>query len=209
MLLAAAISTARLTRSVSAFLAADRCGGRYLIATASAMAGTGVITLVYWYELHFEIGFTGVWWNSLTEPALIVIALSGWIVYRFRRTRAMTLAQFFEMRYSRGFRVFAGLVAYLSGMINFGIFPAVGARFFIALCGLPAHVGIAGLEVSTFALLIALLLGISLVFTFLGGQVAVMVTDFIQGVFANVVFVVVIIFLLAIFRWGYIAVLFK
>ena len=51
----------------------------------------------------------------------------------------MTLAQFFEMRYSRSFRVFAGLVAFLSGIINYGIFPGVAARFFIALCGFPAR----------------------------------------------------------------------
>ena len=81
---------------------------------AFAMAGTGVISLVYWFEIYYEAGFTAYWWSSLTEPALIVIALSGWIVYRFRQTRAMTLAQFFEMRYSRNFRVFAGLVAFLS-----------------------------------------------------------------------------------------------
>jgi SSS family solute:Na+ symporter len=205
VLLGAAFYTARFTRTVSAFLAAERCGGRYLIATANAMAGTGVISVVYWFELHYEVGFTGVWWSSMTEPALIVIALSGWIVYRFRQTRAMTMAQFFEMRYSRNFRVFAGLVAYLSGMINFGIFPAVGARFFIALCGLPAQVSVAGLEVSTFALLMALLLGTALLFTFLGGQIAVMVTDFLQGIFANVVFVVVIVFLLAVFKWDRIA----
>ncbi len=178
VLAVAAFYTTRFTKSVSAFLAANRCGRRYLITTANAMAGTGLITLVYWFELHYEVGFTGVWWSSMTEPALVVIALSGWVVYRFRQTRAMTLAQFFEMRYSRSFRVFAGLVAYLAGIINFGIFPAVGARFFMALCGLPSTVALGGLEVSTLALLMALLLGISLAFTFLGGQIAVMVTDF-------------------------------
>ena len=205
VLFAAALYTRRFARSVSGFLAAERCGGRYLIATASAMAGTGVISLVYWFELHYEVGFAGVWWSSLTEPALIVIALSGWIVYRFRQTRAMTLAQFFEMRYSRNFRVFAGLVACGAGIINFGIFPAVGARFFIALCGLPAQVSVGGLEISTFALLMAGLLSTALVFTFLGGQIAVMLTDFLQGAFANLVFVVVIVFLLVMFRWEHIA----
>ncbi len=113
----------------------------------------------------------------------------------------MTLAQFFEMRYSRNFRVFAGLVAYLSGIINFGIFPAVGARFFIALCGFPESFHLAGFECSTFVTLIIALLSTSLLFTFLGGQVAVMVTDFLQGVFANVVFAVVIIFMLLTFNW--------
>lgn len=201
VLLIGALSTRRHTRSVSAFLAANRCGGRYLISMANAMAGLGVISLVYWFEIYYEAGYTAYWWGAMTEPALIILALSGWVIYRFRQTRAMTLAQFFEMRYSRNFRVFAGLVAYVSGIINFGIFPAVGARFFIALCGLPPNFEVAGFECSTFVTLIIALLATSLLFTFLGGQVAVMVTDFLQGVFANVVFAAVMIFMLLTFNW--------
>ena len=201
VLTAGALYTRRYTRSVSGFLAAERCGGRYLISMAQAMAGLGVISLVFWFEMYYENGFTGYWWGTMVEPAQIALALSGWVVYRFRLTRAMTLAQFFEMRYSRNFRVFAGLVAYLAGIINFGIFPAVGARFFIALCGLPNTFDFAGLEISTYVALIAGLLAISLVFTFLGGHIAVMVTDFLQGAFANIVFAIVVFFLLYNIRW--------
>lgn len=205
-LFGAAFYTNRYAKSVSTFLAAGRCGGRYLIAMAFAAAGTGVISLVYWFEIYYEAGYTAYWWSSLTEPALIVIALSGWIVYRFRQTRALTLAQFFETRYSRNFRVFAGLVAFISGLVNFGIYPAVGARFFIALCGLPTSVHWFGLDIQTYILLMVGLLTISLIFTFQGGQVTVMVTDFIQGAFANIVFVLLIGYLLgSVFRWDQIA----
>jgi SSS family solute:Na+ symporter len=196
-----ALRTRKYTRSVSAFLAAERCGGRYLISMANAMAGLGVISLVYWFEIYYEAGYTAYWWGAMTEPALVILALSGWVIYRFRQTRAMTLAQFFEMRYSRNFRVFAGLVAYLSGIINFGIFPAVGARFFIALCGLPDSFAFLGANVSTFAALMAGLLSVSLLFTFLGGHIAVMVTDYLQGVFANIVFAIIIFYLLYTLRW--------
>jgi solute:Na+ symporter, SSS family len=68
VLLVAAAATIRYTRSVSAFLAAERCGRRYLIAMALAMAGTGVTTLVYWFQIYYEAGFSGYWWSSLTEP---------------------------------------------------------------------------------------------------------------------------------------------
>jgi SSS family solute:Na+ symporter len=201
VLLAAALHTRRYTRSVAAFLAAERAGGRYLISVAHAMAGLGVITLVWYFEQNHQVGYTSLWWGAMTEPALIVLALSGWVIYRFRQTRAMTLAQFFEMRYSRNFRVFAGLVAYFAGIVNFGIFPSVGARFFISLCSLPERLELLGTSVPTYPALMLALLATSLLFTFLGGLIAVMVTDFLQGVFANIVFVVIMLFLLWRFPW--------
>ncbi|MFH2001637.1 MAG: sodium:solute symporter, partial [Planctomycetota bacterium] len=201
VLLLAALHARKYARSVSAFLVAERCGGRYLISMANAIAGLGVISLVYWFEMYYEAGFTAYWWGAMTEPALVVLALSGWVVYRFRQTRAMTLAQFFEMRYSRNFRVFTGLVAYLAGIINFGIFPAVGARFFIALCGMPETFPLLGYQVSTYVALMISLLSLSLLFTFLGGLIAVMITDFIQGIFANLVFAVIIGYMLYTFSW--------
>ena len=198
----AAVGTRRYARSVSGFLAADRCAGRYLIAVSYGMAQLGVISLVWFWQQYYDVGFTSIWWGFMENPALIVIALSGWVVYRFRQTRALTMAQFFELRYSRRFRVFAGLVAFFSGIINYGIFPAVAARFFIALCGLPPSMLVAGIEVGTFPLLMGVLLSTALVFVFLGGQVAVIVTDFLQGAFGQLVFIAVMIFLLATYSWS-------
>jgi len=197
----AGLGTRRYSRSVAAFLAAERCGGRYLISVATGMAQLGVITLVWYFEQNYEVGYTSIWWPLLEGPAWIIMGLSGWVFYRYRQTRAMTLAQFFEMRYSRNFRVFAGLVAYLSGLINFGIFPSVSARFFIALCGLPERFHVGGLPLATFPVLMILLIGVSLFFTFIGGQIAVMVTDFLQGAFVNITFIVLILFLLMTFKW--------
>ena len=205
VLIVGAASTRRYTHSVSAFLAAERCGGRYLIAVADQMSQLGLISLVWYFEQNYQVGYTSIWWPLMEGPAMIIMALSGWVIYRFRQTRAMTLAQFFEMRYSRRFRVFAGLVAYVAGIINFAIFPSVGARFFMALCGLPECFALAGFEIATYPLLMVLLLSVSLAFLFMGGQIAVMVTDFLQGVFCNVAFIVIIVFLLTTFSWGQIS----
>ena len=196
-----ALSTRKYANSVSAFLAAERCGGRYLIAVADNISQLGVISLVWYFEQNYQVGYTSIWWPLMEGPAMIIMALSGWVIYRFRQTRAMTLAQFFEMRYSRNFRVFAGLVAYVAGIINFAIFPSVGARFFIALCGLPDSFSLAGIELTTYPILMVVLLAISLFFLFIGGQIAVMVTDFLQGIVCNIVFIVLIIFLLVTINW--------
>ena len=94
------------------------------------MAQVGVITLVWYFEQNYKVGYTSIWWALMEGPAWIVMALSGWVIVRFRQTRALTMAQFFEMRYSRRFRIFAGIVAFVAGIINFAIFPSIGARFF-------------------------------------------------------------------------------
>ena len=201
-LVLAALATNRYARTVSGFLAADRCAGRYLIAVSYGMAQLGVISLVWFWQQYYDVGFTSIWWGFMENPALIVIALSGWVVYRFRQTRALTMAQFFEIRYSKRFRIFAGLVAFVGGILNYGVFPSVAARFFIALCGLPPVVEVVGMEVGTFPLLMAVLLGTALFFVFIGGQVAVIVTDFVQGSFGQVVFLVVMIFLLVTYSWS-------
>lgn len=77
------------------------------------------------------------------RPLQLLAALSGWVGYRYRETRAMTLAQSFQKRYSPNFRVFAGVAEWVSDLIDFGIFSAVGARFILSQLdgGHVAHVG--------------------------------------------------------------------
>ena len=204
LLLVLLIATARMRRyadSVSGFLAANRCAGRYLVAVAFNMAQVGIITLVWFFQQYYDAGFTSIWWGLVENPLMIVIALTGWVAYRFRETRALTLAQFLETRYSRRFRVFCGIVAYVAGVLNYAIFPAVSARFFMWICGFPDEFALGPWLVPTFPALMALLLASALFFVFAGGQVAVMVTDCLQGIYCNIVFLVIIAFLLLSFGW--------
>lgn len=196
-----AIYTKRYMKSVASFLAADRCAGRYLLAISSAIASMGAISIVYEFEVYYKAGFCPKWWESMTLPVGLIIAITGWVAYRFRQTRALTIAQFLEMRYSRRFRILAGILGFTAGIINFGIFPAVGARFFIYFCGLPQTISVLGLNIPTFALIMIILLAIALFYTFLSGQIAVIVTDFIQGTFFNVVSIILLVYLLLQFTW--------
>lgn len=186
-------------QSVADFLAAGRTAGRYLVSIGQWIAGLGAITIIANFEMNYKAGFAMSWWGLSMAIVVLILTVSGWVIYRFRQTRALTMAQFFEIRYSRNFRVFAGIIAFASGIINFGIFPSVGARFFIYFCGFPETFPVLGLEVSTFAFLMVLLLTISLFFVFVGGQIAVIITDFIQGVFVNFVFIIIIIFVAKMF----------
>ena len=131
-----------LVKSVSDFLSAGRTAGRYVLSVSGGMAAIGAISIVNSLELGYVAGFTFSWWGFTSAFFLLLITVSGWVIYRFRSTRCLTLSQFFEKRYSRKFRIFTGMVAFIAGIINFGIFPAVGARFFIYFCGLPDAISV-------------------------------------------------------------------
>lgn len=200
-----AVYARRFTRSVADFLSANRCAKRYLLTVASGASGMGAISIVAMWEQFYQAGFTAQFWGQMLAPIGLLMALTGWIIYRYRETRALTLAQLMEMRYSRRFRVFSGTLCWLSGVLNYGIFPAVTARFFIYFLGLPVHVWKVpgtGLTLNlTLGLVMAVLLGSALLITITGGQVSVMVTDFIQGQISNLVFLALLGVMLWIFPW--------
>ena len=189
--------TKGLMRSVTDFLSAGRTAGRYLISVSQGAAGLGAISIVGFLEVGYITGFAVQWWGLSQGIILMVITTSGWVIYRFRQTRSLTLAQFFEKRYSRNFRIFAGVVAFICGIINFGIFPAVGAQFFISYCGFPDSL----LGIPTFPLMMIFLISIALYFVYTGGQIAVIVADFFQGVFLIVILFVITIFLYNKVEW--------
>jgi solute:Na+ symporter, SSS family len=191
-------------RSVADFLAAGRTAGRYLLSVSQGMAALGAITVVGYLEQNYVAGFALTWWGFSQAIVILVLTVSGFVIYRFRQTRSLTLPEFFERRYSRRFRIFTGVLAFAAGLINFGIFPAVGARFFINYIGLPDSFSIAGLHLGTFPFLMLLLLGTAIFFVFSGGQVAVIITDFVQGIFVNLVFLVIVAFLLTQVDWTHI-----
>ena len=201
---AVATYTQRYVRGVADFLSANRCAGRYLLTVSESMACLGAIALVAWYESGLQSGFTGIWWILFQSPIGILIAVSGWIIYRFRQTRCLTLAEFLERRYNRKFRIFCGFIIFFSGILNFGIFPAVGTHFFMNFCGFPSF-NVVVLDLFTidltYALVMAVLLIISVYFTLMGGQIAITITDYLQGIFASVFLAVVAFIMLMYVGW--------
>ncbi|MEX1118546.1 MAG: hypothetical protein WEB60_07100 [Terrimicrobiaceae bacterium] len=200
-----ALYTRRYTKSVADFLSANRCAGRYLLTIAGGMAGIGAISIVASWEQFYQAGFTAMFWGQMLAPIGLVMALTGWIIYRYRETRAMTLAQFLEMRYSRKFRLFSGILCWVSGILNYGIFPAVTGRFIIYFLGIPVHLWtVPGTAIElnlTLGVVMAVLLGSAIFITLNGGQIAVMVTDFIQGQLSNIAFLALMATMLVLFPW--------
>lgn len=188
-----AVWSGRQAKSVSGFLVSGRCAGRYLLTIAAGMVWIDAINIIAMFEAYYVGGFPVMGWGLMIQPPLAVImAVSGWAVYRYRETRAMTVPQYLEMRYSRGVRITAGIVAWVAGMINFGIFPAVSAHFVMCFCGLPDHFAMAGMMLPTFPLLMAGMMAVTLLFVFHGGHITVLVMDFCQGFFINIAAVLLV-----------------
>jgi SSS family solute:Na+ symporter len=196
------IWTQQYIKSAADFLAGSRCAGRYLL-TVSGTGMFGAIGVVAAWECTYQVGFGAGWWSGLAAPVALLVTMTGWVIYRFRQTRALTLAQFFEVRYSRGFRVYAGVLGCVSGIINYGVFPSIAARFFIYLCGIPEFpVTILGVTFSiTYPAVMLFLTIISLWITLGGGQVSIMVCDFVMGVLFMGVGVFLSIWCLKTFGW--------
>jgi len=189
--------TKGLMKSVTDFLSAGRTAGRYVLSVSSGVAGLGAISIVMFLEMGYVAGFSLSWWGLSQGIIILAITMSGWVIYRFRSTRCLTLAQFFEKRYSRNFRIFAGIVAFAAGIINFGIFPAVGAQFFINYCGLPESF----MGIPMYPLVMFVLLSIALYFVYTGGQIAVIIADFFQGIFVTIVLFIATMYLFFTIGW--------
>eukprot|EP00831_Metopus_contortus_P001986 TRINITY_DN10739_c0_g2_i1.p2 TRINITY_DN10739_c0_g2~~TRINITY_DN10739_c0_g2_i1.p2 ORF type:complete len:318 (+),score=51.78 TRINITY_DN10739_c0_g2_i1:984-1937(+) len=200
VLIGITIYTKRYVRGVADFLAANRLAGRYLLTVSSGFGGA--ISLVAVWEMVYNAGLPTQWWIMMSIPLGLFIALTGFVIYRFRQTRALTLAQFLEMRYSRKFRFFAGGLCWLSGIFNYGIFPAVTARFVIFFFGLPESFNLWGMNVSMFPIVMLVYLSIAVFIACAGGQISIMVTDFFQGIMIMVIFLIIMFFLLGKFNWS-------
>lgn len=188
-----AIYTKRYVKSVADFLAGGRCAGRYLLANARGESDSGLTNTMSKFEIILVSGFVLNFWEKVSVPVLLLVGISGFVVYRFRETRALTLAQFLEMRYSRSFRLYMGGLAFLSGVLNYGIFPAVSSKFFIYFLNLPETVTFAGWAVPTFTLIMAGYLLFTVANILLGGQVTMMVTDCIEGIFSHAAYIIIVI----------------
>lgn len=189
----------RYVNSVSGFLAAGRKAGRYLLAVADGTAGMGLISVCATFQMQYKTGFALSFWSNLATALSLVMLLTGFVTYRYRETRVLTMAELFEKRYSHGFRIYSGILAFISGLINYALFPAVGARFLMYYCNLPFSFAVCGIRFSTYGVIMAICLGVALYIVLTGGQLTTMVTDCCQGVFGYFAYTIIVIALLCIF----------
>ena len=199
----------RYMRSVADWLVAGRGVGRYLGIVADTGQATGIITVVAWMQSTYVAG-PGYWWYLiLTFPLGLILAVTGWAIYRLRETKVLTINELIERRYSRKLRIFSGFLCFASGAINMGIFPIVAGRFVVYFCGLPQSFDLLGMSMATVPAITAVLVFVAVLFCFLGGHVSVVITDFIQSSIMMLMYVAIGFLVYRVVTWDHVAAVYR
>ncbi len=198
-----AIYSKRYARSVADYLVAGRVAGRYIICVGDMMAAMSVIYIIQQTEQYYNAGFSLSFWNAIANPIWTFLALCGFVVYRWRETRCLSIGQFLELRYgSKFFRIFCAAIRTIAEMVTNAIGPAVATNFFIYFLGLPHKVMIFGINLPCYGIVVALCLILALIFILPGGRISLLITDAIQGMISYPIFVIIIGYVILFFSWG-------
>lgn len=197
-----AVYSRKYVRGVVDYLAAGRVAGRYVMATGDMVSALSVLTLVALVEQKYHVGYAVSFWDYLTIPVALVMGLTGYCVYRFRETRALSFGQFLELRYNRPLRVVAALVRTISEMLTNAIGPAISVNFFIYFLGLSHKISLWGVNLPTFALLVAGVLALAITILWPGGRISLLITDSFQAILSYPIFIVITGYILLKFSWS-------
>lgn len=199
MIMGLAFYTPRFIRGVSDFLSCGRLCGRYVLSLGDVASALSIIGLVAFIEQAYKTGFALGFWGGIMIPLSVVLSMTGFCVYRFRETRAMSMGQFMEIRYgSRAMRFFAAALRSLAEMLANMIMPAIAARFFIQMLNLPTHIW----GIPTYDILIVLFLVMAITIICMGGTLALVITNTLQGTLLYPLLLCFIIFLVCKFSWS-------
>lgn len=202
----AAVYSRRMVKSVADYLVAGRGVGKYLGTLTGLAVDTDASIIATYGQAVFVAGLAFYYSQVLLVILVIIIGLTGWVVYRLRQSRVMTINELLERRYSRRFRIFCGILCFIAGVINMGIFPVIEGTFYVYLLGLPTELTLGTLDITipTVAVVSGLLVLISFFFCFMGGQVVLIVNDFIQGTMMLTMLIVIAILSYRLVNWQHI-----
>jgi len=179
--------TRRFTKGVADFTVAGRKLRVWLGLSATSAEGIAIASIVTIAQQGYLHGFAYVWLITFTLLICVpLIGIYGFGIKRYRATGVQTLPQYYEMRYSRGVRILAGIAIVVGGILNMAIFPIIAAQFFTAFLGLPDTLVIASIVLKTTTIVMIFIIGLALFFVLTGGFVTVVVTNYIQAIIMSV-----------------------
>jgi SSS family solute:Na+ symporter len=137
----------------------------------------GTVTYVYFGEVGYVAGFSGFVIGILAMLAYTLVGQTGFIIEDLRRLRVMTIPEFYELRYSRKVRLLGGIILFLGGVLNMGIFLKFDGIFLSEVMGFGPQ---------AIALIMTIMVLIVIFYTILGGMFSIVITDFMQFVVLSV-----------------------
>ncbi len=179
----------RYIHNLADFIVAGR-GLRPFLGVAT-LSGTeiGLVTVMYFAEFGFTQGFSALAVAVLAGVSMVFVGLTGFMIAGLRRSGAMTLAEYYQMRFAPGVRLLGGIIIAAAGILNMGVFLKVGALFLQKISGMPEALnlvnpatGLVVVNLPVLNLIMTVLLALVLAYTLLGGMVSVVITDYLQFV---------------------------
>ena len=161
-------------KNMEDYLVAGRALKTRLAVATMIGSELGLVTVMYSAQKGFTGGFAAFHIAVIAGLVTFIVGITGFIVVPLRRLGVMTIPEFYEKRFSRGVRVFGGLLLALAGVLNMGLFLKAGALFVTGLTGLT--------DTNSVAIVMTIMLGLVIAYTIMGGMVSVVVTDYIQFV---------------------------
>ncbi len=184
----------RFIGGIADYIVAGRSLGTAL--SIATMTGTelGLITVMYSAQKGFTGGFAAFHIAALAGIVALFVGLTGFIVVRLRATRAMTIPEYYGIRFGRRTRILGGILLAFGGILNMGLFLKIGAMFIVGITGLDPQGGV------LFAVMLSLIV-LVLFYTIMGGMVSVVITDYIQFVVLSLGMLLMVILTLGRFGW--------
>lgn len=117
-------------KSVADFLVSGRKVRVFLGMGAGIAGEIGLVSIVAMCEQGYKKGYAFVLIGIITSCVMLpLFGIFGFGIERFRASKAMTVAQYLEMRYSLGLRRLTGILNSIAGVMQMVVYPIVGANF--------------------------------------------------------------------------------
>jgi SSS family solute:Na+ symporter len=167
----------RYVENLSGYLVAGRRVRTSLGVATFAATEIGTITFMFFAELGYVTGFSCFIIGLLSMLGYMIVGKTGFIVVPLRRHRVMTIPEYYELRYSRRVRLVGGIILFLGGVLNMGIFLKFDGIFLSEAMGFGPQ---------AVSLIMLVMVVIVIAYTVLGGMMSVVVTDYIQFVILSI-----------------------
>ena len=175
------------------YLVADRTMGFHLGLLSMMCTEIGMITYIYYAELGYKAGLASLVVAFPPMIVYIILGRTGFIIKPLLEMKIMPIPEFFSKRFSNGVRFYAGILMAVGGILNFGVFPGVEAKFINTVTGIPE---------SYVLLTMVVLLTLVLIYTLLGGMVSIILTNYLQYALLSFGMIFITIYGVYIIGWG-------